>query len=136
VPTLPFPDHVRALLLKPNPSVVTTLRPDGQPVSVATWYLLEDDDRVLVNMDITRKRLQHLRDDPRISLTVLDEQNWGTHVSLVGTVVEMRDDEGVVDIDRLCNRYSGADYPFRESPRVSAWIAVDRWHGWGAVLEK
>ena len=46
-------------------------------------------------MDHTRKRLQHLRDDPRISLTVLDEQGWYTHVSLVGTVVEMRDDEGL-----------------------------------------
>ena len=103
-------------------------------MSVATWYLLEDDDRVLVNMDHTRKRLQHLRDDPRISLTVLDEAGWNTHVSLVGTVVEMRDDEGLVDIDRLSNRYGGRDYPNRESPRVSAWIAVDRWHGWGAVL--
>jgi len=133
MPTLPFPDHVRELLLKPNPSVVTTLRPDGQPVSVATWYLLEDDDRVLVNMDHTRKRLQHLRDDPRISLTVLDEQGWYTHVSLVGTVVEMRDDVGLVDIDRLSNHYRDRDYPNRESPRVSAWIAVDRWHGWGAV---
>ena len=131
MPTLPFPDQVRELLLKPNPSVVTTLRSDGQPVSVATWYLLEDDDRVLVNMDHTRKRLQHLRDDPRISLTVLDEQGWYTHVSLVGSVVEMRDDEGLADIDRLSNHYRGRAYPNRESPRVSAWIAVDRWHGWG-----
>jgi PPOX class probable F420-dependent enzyme len=134
MPTLPFPDHVRELLTKPNPSVVTTLRSDGQPVSVATWYLLEDDDRVLVNMDHTRKRLQHLRADPRISLTVLDEQGWYTHVSLVGTVVEMRDDEDLVDIDRLSNHYGGRDYPNRESRRVSAWIAVDRWHGWGAAV--
>ena len=134
MPTLPFPDHVRELLTKPNPSVVTTLRRDGQPVSVATWYLLEDDDRVLVNMDHTRKRLQHLRRDPRVSLTVLDEQGWYTHVSIVGTVVEMKDDEGLVDIDRLSNRYGGRDYPNRTSPRISAWIEVDRWHGWGAAV--
>ena len=51
MPELPFPDHVRDLLAKPNPAVVSTLRKDGQPVSVATWYLLEDDDRVLLNMD-------------------------------------------------------------------------------------
>jgi PPOX class probable F420-dependent enzyme len=133
VPTLPFPDHVRDLLGRPNPAVVTTLRGDGQPVSVATWYLLEDDDRVLVNMDITRKRLQHLRADPRITLTALDEANWYTHVSLVGKVVEMRDDEGLVDIDRLSTHYRGQPYTRRDSPRVSAWIAVDRWHGWGAA---
>ncbi len=133
MPTLPFPDQVRALLAKPNPAVVTTLRADGQPVSVATWYLLEDDDRVLVNMDVTRKRLQHLRDDPRVTLTALDEDSWYTHVSLVGRVTELRDDEGLVDIDRLSTHYRDQPYPKRDSPRVSAWITVDRWHGWGAA---
>jgi PPOX class probable F420-dependent enzyme len=133
MPELPFPDDVRALLAKPNPAVVTTLRSDGQPVSVATWYLLEDDDRVLVNMDISRKRLQHLRDDPRITLTALDEAGWYTHVSIVGRVVEMKDDEDLVDIDRLSNHYGSGDYSNRRNPRVSAWIQVDRWHGWGAA---
>lgn len=133
MPELPFPDDVRDLLSKPNPAVVTTLRADGQPVSVATWYLLEDDDRVLVNMDVTRTRVQHLRDDPRISLTALDEAGWYTHVSLVGRVTELRDDEGLVDIDRLSTHYREQPYPKRDSPRVSAWITVDRWHGWGAA---
>ncbi|MBC9735085.1 PPOX class F420-dependent oxidoreductase [Nocardioides marmotae] len=133
MPDLPFPDDVRALLRKPNPAVVTTLRSDGSPVSVATWYLLEDDDRVLLNMDATRVRLRHLRRDPRVSLTILDEGNWYTHVSLVGRVTEMRDDEGLVDIDRCSTHYSGRPYPDRESPRVSAWMSIDRWHGWGAA---
>lgn len=133
MPSLPFPDDVRDLLRKPNPAVVTTLRSDGAPVSVATWYLLEDDDRVLVNMDDTRVRLGHLRRDPRITLTVLDEANWYTHVSLIGQVTEMRTDEGLADIDRLSTHYGGRAYPDRESPRTSAWFEVDRWHGWGAA---
>ncbi|MFC6286525.1 TIGR03618 family F420-dependent PPOX class oxidoreductase [Nocardioides sp. GCM10027113] len=132
MPELPFPDHVRELLRKPNPAVVGTVRSDGHPVSVATWYLLEDDDRVLVNMDHTRVRLNHLRRDPRITLTVLDEASWYNHVSMVGRVVEIVDDEGLADIDRLSQHYFGRPYRDRESPRVSAWIAVDRWHGWGA----
>ena len=49
-------------------------------MSVATWYLL-DGDRILVNMDEGRKRLEHLRHDPRVSLTALDEAGWYTHVS-------------------------------------------------------
>ena len=133
MPQLPFPDDVRALLTKPNPAVVTTLRSDGQPVSVATWYLLEDDDRVLLNMDHTRKRLGHLRADPRVSLTVLDEAGWYTHVSLLGKVLDFRDDEGLADIDRLSRHYTGEQYPTRDSARVSAWMSVDRWHGWGAA---
>ena len=135
MPELPFPPNVRELLTKPNPAVVTTLRSDGQPVSVATWYLLEDDDRVLVNMDHTRRRLQHLRDDPRITLTALDEASWYTHVSLIGTVTEIVDDEDLADIDRLSTHYGGGPYPNRTSPRVSAWITVDRWHGWGGARD-
>lgn len=128
----PLPDDVRDLLAKPNPAVITAVRPDGQPVSVATWYLL-DGDRILVNMDEGRKRLDYIRKDPRVTLTALDEAGWYTHVSLQGRVVEMRDDEGLVDIDRLSTHYRGKPYPNRERGRVSAWIEVESWHGWGAA---
>ena len=130
--TAPLPDEVRERLAKPNPAVITTLRPDGQPVSVATWYLL-DGDRVLVNMDEGRKRLEYLRSDPRVSLTALDEGSWYTHVSVQGRVVELRDDPDLVDIDRLSAHYGGSAYPNRDRRRVSAWIEIDSWHGWGAA---
>ena len=132
MPQPPLPDAVLELLWQPNPAVVTTLRPDGQPVSVATWYLVEDG-RVLVNMDEGRKRLDHLRNDPRVTLTALKEGDWYTHVSVQGRVVEMYDDAGLVDIDRLSRHYGGDSYPNRERGRVSAWIEIDRWHGWGAA---
>ena len=132
MPRPPFPDPLRELLAKPNPAVITTLGSGGRPVSVATWYLLEGD-RILVNMDEGRKRLQHLERDPRVSLTALDEAGWYTHVSVQGRVVEMRDDAGLADIDRLAVHYTGRPYRNRERGRVSAWIEVDRWHGWGAA---
>jgi PPOX class probable F420-dependent enzyme len=132
VPKPPLPEKVRDLLRKPNPAVITSLRADGQPVSVATWYLLEDDGRVLVNMDEGRKRLDYLRADPRISLTALREGDWYTHVSMQGRVVEMKDDEGLVHIDRLSQHYRGRPYDNRVRGRVSAWIEIDTWHGWGA----
>jgi PPOX class probable F420-dependent enzyme len=132
--TAPLPEKTRELLAKPNPAVITTVRPDGQPVSVATWYLL-DGDRILVNMDAGRKRLEYLRGDPRVSLTALDEQSWYTHVSLRGRVVEIADDPDLEDIDRLSRHYTGDPYPTRDRGRVSAWIEIDSWHGWGAVRE-
>jgi len=132
MPKPPLPEEVRELLTKPNPSVITAVRSDGQPVSVATWYLM-DGNRILVNMDEGRKRLQYLRDDPRVTLTVLDEAGWYTHVSLQGRVVEMKDDPELVDIDRLATHYTGNAYAKRDRGRVSAWIEVDRWHGGGAM---
>lgn len=123
-------DEAREFLARPNPAVIASVRPDGQPVTVATWYLL-DGDRVLVNMDGGRKRLEYLRQDPRVSITVLADGDWYTHLSLQGRVTEWRDDEDLGDIDRLSQHYRGNQYTNRERPRVSAWIEVDRVHGWG-----
>lgn len=130
----PLPAEAVDILTKPNQAVITTLRSDGQPVSTATWYLWENG-RVLVNMDEGRKRLGHVRNDPRVTLTVLDSDNWYTHISIIGRVVELREDPELTDIDRLANHYLGQQYPQRERGRVSAWIEVDRWHGWGAMKD-
>jgi Pyridoxamine 5'-phosphate oxidase len=67
----PLPGAAVAMLRKPNPAVITTLRRDGQPEAAATWYLW-DDRRVLVSMDEGRKRLEHLRNDPRVAPGALD----------------------------------------------------------------
>ncbi|MGC0422032.1 PPOX class F420-dependent oxidoreductase [Embleya sp. AB8] len=130
----PLPEQAVVMLGQANPAVVTTLRPDGQPVSTATWYLW-DDGRVLLNMDVGRKRLDYIRNDPRVSLTVLDEGNWYTHLSLVGHVDEIREDKDLVDIDRVARHYTGKEYPLRDRGRVSAWVRIDRWHGWGALKD-
>ncbi|MFD6563595.1 PPOX class F420-dependent oxidoreductase [Micromonospora profundi] len=130
----PLPEAAVAMLQKPNPAVMTTLQSGGQPVSAATWYLW-DDGRILVNMDASRRRLGHIRNDPRVSLTVLDEAGWYTHLSVIGRVAELREDEGLADIDRLARHYTGDAYPRRERDRVSALIEIDRWHGWGALKD-
>ena len=132
MPKPPMPSEVVELLEHPNPAVITTLRPDGQPVWVATWYVM-DGDRILVNMDESRKRLEYLRADPRVSITVLDENSWYTHVSIQGRAVEISADEGLAGIDRICRHYSGEPFSNRSHGRVNAWIEIDRWHGWGAA---
>jgi PPOX class probable F420-dependent enzyme len=130
----PLPEAAIAMLTKANPAVITTMRPDGQPVSTATWYLW-DNGRVLVNMDEGRKRLEHMRNDPRVALTVLDEGSWYTHISIGGHVTEIREDTDMADADRVASHYIGKQYPQRDRRRVSAWIGIDRWHGWGALKD-
>ena len=135
MPKPPLPDAAVAMLREPNPSVITTLRRDGQPVSAATWYLWADG-RVLVNMDEGRKRLEHMRADPRVSLDVLDESSWYTHVSIIGHVDELYEDSDMADIDRISRHYTGNPYSDRVRGRVSALIAVDGWHGWGSLKDQ
>lgn len=132
MPKAPLTPEALEMLRGANPAVITSVRADGQPVSVATWYIVEDDGTILVNMDAGRARLKYLREDPRVSLTALSEGNWYDHVSIQGRVVRFADDEDLSDIDRLSRHYGGQDYPERRRPRVSAWIEVDTWHGWGA----
>ncbi|MEN3311987.1 MAG: hypothetical protein V7645_1316 [Actinomycetota bacterium] len=85
---------------------------------------------MLLNMDETRLRLQFLRRDPRAALTVLDDGSWYRHVSLIGPVTSIEDDQDLVDIDRLAVRYTGHPYRRRDGKRVSAWLEPERWHGW------
>jgi PPOX class probable F420-dependent enzyme len=129
MPEPPLPPHVDDFLSRPNPAVVATLRPDGSPHTAATWYDWEEG-RILLNMDEGRLRLRFIRRDPRVSLTVLDEDNWYKQVTLMGRAVLIQDDPDLLDIDRLSQRYRAAPYRVRDRKRVSAWVDVERWYGW------
>jgi len=128
MPDLNLPRKVEQFLKRPNAAVIATLRPDGYPMTVVTWYDWEDG-RVLVNMNEVRSRLAWMRRDPRVSLTVFDD-DWYRHVSLYGDAVDIRPDLDLMDIDRLAMRYTGRRFGDREAKRVSAWIEPKGWHGW------
>ena len=129
MPAAPIPPEIEEFLRKPNPAVVATVRPDGSPHSVATWYDLVDG-LILLNMAATRARLGHIRRDPRVSLTVLDVDDWYTHVTLRGVIERLEDDPELADIDRLALRYQGHRFRNREAARVSAWMRCERWYRW------
>ncbi len=131
MPPTPVPPEIEEFLRRPNPAVIATLRPDGSPHTVATWYDW-DDGLVLVNMEKTRLRLGFLRRDPRVALTVLADTSWYRHVSLIGEVLRFEDDLELAHIDRLARRYTGQPFRTRDAVRVSAWIEPTRWHGWGS----
>ena len=129
MPKPPLPDELQALLREPNPAVMASLKPDGGPLSVATWYLWEDG-RVLVNLDHSRARLEHLRADPRVSLTVLDTDDWYRHVSLRGRVAEIVPTTGSRTSTGSPTTIAASRIRNRDSPRFSAWIEIDSWHAW------
>ena len=69
-----------------------------------------------------------MRRDPRVAVTVLDIADWYRAVTVLGRVVEFRNDELLADIDRLSVRYRGGPYWNRERDRVTALIEPQRWH--------
>ena len=94
MPTAPVPPEVVAFLRQPNPAVVASLRADGSPHTAATWYDWEEDGHVLLNMDESRRRLDFMRRDPRVTLTALGREDWGRYVTLFGRIVRIESDCG------------------------------------------
>jgi PPOX class probable F420-dependent enzyme len=116
-------EKARAFLQQPFVGEVTTLRDDGSPHTTVVWVDV-DTDEVLFNTAVGRAKERHLRNDPRISLIVVDPENPYRWVSVSGTA-EL-DTEGADDeIDKLAKKYLGQDeYPWRnpEERRINVRI--------------
>jgi PPOX class probable F420-dependent enzyme len=132
VPPAPLPPDLIGFLERPNPAVIATVRPDGSPHAVPTWYEWADG-LVLVNMDESRARLDHLRRDPRVAITILNGPDWYSHLLIRGRVVEIRQDPDLADIDRLAQRYAGRPHRDRTRKSVTALIEPETWFVWGRL---
>jgi PPOX class probable F420-dependent enzyme len=129
MPLMPLPSELDRLVAQPNPAVVGTVRPDASPHTAATWYDREDG-RILLNMDESRARLGHMRENTRISITILVEGDAADQVTLVGRVESIEPDDDLRDIDRLALRYTGKPFRTRDRGRVTAWMRPERWSSW------
>jgi PPOX class probable F420-dependent enzyme len=120
-------DDMRAFL-RDNafPAVVTTLRRDGSPHATVVW-IDENGGEVWFNTAIGRAKERHVRNDPRVSVLVVDPGNQYKWVSVSGTATL---DESGADqhIDKLAKKYLGQDrYPWHdpEQKRIIVRIRVD-----------
>jgi PPOX class probable F420-dependent enzyme len=106
-------EDAKELLQRPIPAWVNTIRPNGTVHSTVVWVDVEDDD-IIVNTAIGRAKERHLRNDPRVSVGVLDPGDPFHFVSISGTArLETEGADSV--IDRLAKKYLGVDiYPNRE----------------------
>ena len=130
MPRAPLPEELSRFLASPRPAVVSSVRPDGAPITAATWYAWEDG-RIVLSMEADGLRARNLRGNPAIALTVLAE-DWYSQLSLVGRVVELRPDPELVDLDRISLLYTGEAYPERDLDPVTALVEIDRWSSFGS----
>jgi PPOX class probable F420-dependent enzyme len=93
---------------------LATLNPDGSPQVSPVWVHTRGD-RILVNTAIGRKKDRNIRRDPRVALSVTDDQNQYESFMVQGRVVEtIEGDQAERDIDSLAKKYLDKDvYPFR-----------------------
>jgi PPOX class probable F420-dependent enzyme len=111
---------------------VTTLRRDGSPHATVVWVDAENG-TVSFNTAVGRAKERHLRNDPRLSLTVVDPENTYQWVSISGRA-ELTTDGADDQIDKLAKKYLGQDkYPWRspDEQRISVKITPEKVDAYG-----
>ena len=74
MPRAPVTPAVDDFLKEARPAVMATVRSDGRPVTVACWYDWRDG-QVLLSLDASAKRLEHLRSNPGVGKSQKCKEN-------------------------------------------------------------
>jgi PPOX class probable F420-dependent enzyme len=117
---------VRALATTTNFATLTTLLPDGTPQTHVMW-VDADDEHILINTEVHRKKFKNLVQDPRATVTIWDRDDPYRFAEVRGRMVEqVTGPQARAHIDACAQRYLGRDYPSPiTSERVLVRIAPD-----------
>jgi PPOX class probable F420-dependent enzyme len=131
-----LPQSVKTLLQDKAYGHVVTSGAQGKPQLTMVWMDV-DGDEVLFNTSEGRKKLQNLRSDPRVLVSVQDRHDPQAHAVFHGTarVTEAGADD---HIDKLAKRFLNVDkYPFRGpgEKRLIVRISVEKITGFGPRMQ-
>ena len=121
-------ETAKSLAKGKNFAAFTTLLPGGQPMTHIMW-VDADDEYVLINTEVHRRKFLNVEADPRVTVTVIDSTNSYHYAELRGRVVGMvKGPEARAHIDFLSQKYNGQLYPAENivSERVILQIAPER----------
>ena len=98
-----------------NLAHLVTLMPDGSPQASPVWVNLEDG-MILINSSEGRVKTDNVRRDPRVAISIVDDNDpYGGVVMVRGSVKEVTIDGADAHIDSLAKKYLGKDeYPWRQ----------------------
>lgn len=116
---------VRKLFEAPNFGHIATINPDGSPQVTVVWVDI-DGDRILVNTADGRIKPKNVRRDPRVTVSIVDQNNAYAWAAVSGRVVELTPEGGDEHIDRLAKKYLGQDkYPLRREGEVRLIMVIE-----------
>ncbi len=71
---------------------LTSVQPDGQPVSVPVWFLMRDDETILLYSRSGKAKLRNIANNPKVSLA-LDVTDIGRNIVCIEGIARHSDDE-------------------------------------------
>jgi PPOX class probable F420-dependent enzyme len=122
--SIQFPNHVRRLFEKANFAHLATIDATGKPQSVPVWVGIEGD-HLLVCTGKTSQKAINAAHNPHVSLSITDYDDPYQAAWVRGTVIEIRNDDDLVDMDPISIKYTDEPFPFRQPGRVTIVIAPD-----------
>ena len=106
-------DEIAKLFQGKNFAFVATLMKDGSPQITPTWIDLENN-MILVNTAEGRIKHKNVTRDPRVAISIVDQTNPYSMVTIQGKVIEQVSKGADEHINKLAKKYLGVDkYPFR-----------------------
>jgi PPOX class probable F420-dependent enzyme len=75
---------------------LTTVRPDGQPITLPVWFLLREDETILVYSQPASAKFRNIDANPKVSL-VLDVCDFGRNIVRIEGSAAPSDNESPAD---------------------------------------
>ncbi len=94
---------------------IGTLLPDGSPHVTPVW-VDHDGDFVLVNTAMGRVKQKNTLRDPRVSISIINQDNPYNRIVIQGRVIGQISEGAEAHIDKLTTKYTGAKKYQRSSP--------------------
>ena len=106
-------EGVRRLAKGRNFAALTTLLPDGHPMTHVMWVDC-DDEHVVINTERHRQKARNIERDPRVTVTIWDAGDPYRYAEVRGEAVEtVAGPEARAHIDELSMKYLGHEYRTR-----------------------
>ena len=119
-----------AIFGPPNLAYLATVSPDGSPHLSPLWADTRDG-MILLNTADGRTKVENVRRDPRVAVSIHDQAHPHPPVAVLGTVVEITPEGALEHIDVLSRRYTGQAWtPHEGQTRLLLVIRPDHVLGW------
>jgi PPOX class probable F420-dependent enzyme len=92
--------------------LATTMK-DGSPQVSPVWFTT-DDEHIIINTAKDRVKDKNMRARPAVAISIPDPKDPYDYLLIRGTVVDISEEGGYDNINKMSHIYDGVDFPKRE----------------------